>query len=116
MPRSRILTKFERKLEEVGLPLKVRLWDGTTLGTFPQSRVELTVNSPAALVSLAHPNMGGLARSYVEQQIDVEGSARDVLRATEVLCGGQTEVMRKRPRLRFHPWVRHTRFFDRKSI
>lgn len=116
MLTSRMLAKFERKLEEVGLPLKVRLWDGTTLGTLPESRVELTVNTPAALTSLAQPNMGKLARSYVEQQIDVEGSARDVLRATEALCGAQTEVLRRRTRLRFHPWVRHTRFFDRKTV
>jgi cyclopropane-fatty-acyl-phospholipid synthase len=115
MLKSRMLARFERKLEEVGLPLKVRLWDGTILGKPAQPRVELMVNTPAALPSLARPNMGKLARSYVEQQIDVEGNARDVLRATEVLCG-TTEMTRTRARLRFHPWVRHTRFFDRKAV
>src|SRR5262245_65991196 len=91
MLKSRMLARFERKLEEVGLPLKVQLWDGTTLGKPAQSRVELTVNTPAALPSLARPNMGKLARSYVEQEIDVEGSARDVFGATEALCGTPTE-------------------------
>ena len=116
MLKSRMLVKFERKLEEVGLPLQVRLWDGTTLGSPPASRVALTVNTPSALIALARPSMGELARSYVEQHIDVEGTARDVLRATEVLCSASSAVPRPRRRLGFHPWVRHTRFFDRRAI
>src|SRR5688572_5839761 len=109
-----LLAKFERRLHEAGLPLLVRLWDGTVVGPSQDTSVQLTVKSPAAVVALARPSMGGLARGYVEQEFDVEGPARDVLRVTEALCGGEEEVQRRRRGL--HPWIRHTRFFDRKAV
>jgi cyclopropane-fatty-acyl-phospholipid synthase len=111
---SRKLAKFERKLQEIGVPLKVRLWDGTTISGPQEPRVQVTVKSLEALVALADPTMGKLARTYVEEQLDVDGAARDVLRVTEALTDGQTEVRRGRRRL--EPWMRHTRFFDRKVV
>ena len=111
---NRLLTRFERRLHEARVPLSVRLWDGTVFGPAQDTRVQLTVKSPAAVAALARPSMGGLARGYVEEQLDVEGPARDVLRVTEALCGGEAEVHRTRRHL--HPWIRHTRFFDRKAI
>lgn len=113
MLSSRLLAKLERRLQETGLPVAARLWNGATVGMPQNSQVKVTVKSPAALATLANPNMGKLAQSYVEQQIDVEGAARDVLRVTEALCGAQSEVRRGNRRL---PWVWHTRLFDRKAV
>jgi cyclopropane-fatty-acyl-phospholipid synthase len=114
MLSSRLLAKVERRLQEARVPLAVRLLDGTMVGSLPDSRVQVTVKSPAAVATFARPSMGGLARGYVEEEFDVEGPARDVLHVTEALCGGEAEVQRKRRGL--HPWIRHTRFFDRKAI
>jgi cyclopropane-fatty-acyl-phospholipid synthase len=66
------------------------------------------------MATLANPSMGRLARSYVEEQLDVEGTARDVVGVVEALCGASTAVHR-RGRL-LQPWVRHTRHFDRAAI
>src|SRR5688572_9908750 len=114
MLTARKLSKFERRLKETGVPVLVKLWDGQILFAPPAPRVQVTVKNAAALSSLAEPSMGKLARSYVEEHIDVEGSARDVLRVTEALSDGQTEVQRSRRGL--HPWVVHTRVLDRKSV
>ena len=114
MLTARKLSMFERRLRETGLPILVKLWDGKTVFAPQAPQVQVTVKNPAALSSLAAPSMGSLARSYVEEQIDVDGAARDVLRVTEALAHGQTEVQRSRRGL--HPWVRHTRVFDRKAI
>ncbi len=105
---------MERHLQEARIPLAVRLWDGTNLGALLDSAVRITLKTPAAVAALARPSMGVLARGYVEDEFDVDGPVRDVLRVTEALCGGETEV--QRPRRRLHPWIRHTRFFDRKAI
>jgi len=114
MLSSRNLARIERRLSEAGVPLTVRLWDGTTVGAGSDARVALTLKSPAAISAIARPTLGELARRYVEQQLDVEGSARDVLRVTEALCGATTAV--RSERLRLHPWGRHTRFFERKAV
>ena len=111
---SRLLARFERQLKESGLPVAARLWNGVTVGTPQDPRVRVTVRTPAALAALVHPSMGKLAQSYVEQQIDVEGAARDVLRVSEALCGAQGEVRRDHRRL--YPGALHTRGFDRKAI
>ena len=114
MLRSRLLAKFERRLRESGLAMTVRLWDGTMLGAMQDPRVRLAVKSPAVLAGLANPSMGKLARSYVEQQLDVDGAARDIVHVAEVLSGAHTQAPRG-PR-RLHPWIRHTRYFDRKAV
>jgi cyclopropane-fatty-acyl-phospholipid synthase len=111
---SRLLARFERRLVESGLPMSVTLWNGKTVGVPRESRVRFRVRSPAVVAALANPSMGRLARSYVEEQLDVEGAARDVVGVVEALCGAGTAVHR-RGRL-LHPWVRHTRHFDRTAI
>ena len=114
MLSSRLLTMFGRHLTEMGLPVTVRLWNGATLIASDESRVHFTLKSPAAVVALVKPSMGKFAKTYVEELLDVEGTARDVLHVTEALCGAQTEARRSRARLQ--PLIRHTRFFDRKAI
>ncbi|MBI2296490.1 MAG: class I SAM-dependent methyltransferase [Betaproteobacteria bacterium] len=111
---SRLLAGFERRLNESGLPLAVRLWDGRTVAPSPPPQVTVTVKSAAALAALARPTLGRLARCYVEQQIDVEGPLRDVIRIGEALCDAPGAVRRSRRRL--PRWVRHTRLFDRKVV
>lgn len=71
MLSARLLAKLEGRLREADLPLAVRLWNGATVGAPQGAQVKVTVNSPLVLAS-----PGGFARSYVKQQIDVEGAAR----------------------------------------
>jgi cyclopropane-fatty-acyl-phospholipid synthase len=114
MITSRLLARLERRLADSGLPMSVKLWNGATVGADGDSRVRFTLRSPAVMAALARPTMGRLARSYVEEELDVEGAARDVVGVVEALCGASSEV-RRRDRL-LHPWVRHTRYFDRQAV
>jgi cyclopropane-fatty-acyl-phospholipid synthase len=114
MQESRILASIGRRIEESGLPLAVRLWNGTAAGA-ARPQVTITVRNPLALTALARPSAGGLAARYVEQQIDVEGSIRDVVGLGAAL-GGAGNGASLPPGRRLARWARHTRLFDSKAV
>jgi cyclopropane-fatty-acyl-phospholipid synthase len=114
MQDSRILSTIGRRIEQSGLPLAVRLWNGASAGA-PQPQVTITVRHPLALAALGRPTAGGLAARYVEQQIDVEGPIRDVVGLGTMLAGA-TDAAGPDPARRLARWVRHTRLFDSKAV
>jgi cyclopropane-fatty-acyl-phospholipid synthase len=114
MESSRILASIGRRIEQSGLPLAVRLWDGASAGA-PQPQVTITVRHPQALAALGHPTAGGLAARYVEQEIDIEGPIRDVVGLGTALSGAWADAP-PAPVRRLARWTRHTRLFDSKSI
>ena len=111
---TQLINRFERRIRELGLPLGVRLWNGVTVAPAVTPRVTVGVRSPKVLMSLLNPSMGKLARHYVEQELDVEGDARDIVRMAEELSGAQANSGSGSSRLL--QWMRHTRSFDRKAI
>jgi len=96
-----------------GLPVEAQLWNGETLGE-AGARVRLVVKTPRAIRVLAQPTMGGLARAYVEDWIDLQGDARDILALGRELC--QTEASLEGRRGTDWRWWRHTRSRDRRNI
>jgi len=115
MERPQLAGHFEQRLRELALPLGVRFWDGSSVMPLTQPRVRLDVRSPRALATLLNPTMGRLARHYVEQDIDVEGDAREVLRLTELLSAAPpTGHSSLASRLR--RWTWHSRQFDSRAI
>jgi cyclopropane-fatty-acyl-phospholipid synthase len=76
--------------------------------------VNVTVRSPKVLASLIRPTMGKLARYYVEEDLDVEGEARQVIRVSEALSG--TPGMSNGKGVWLRNWLGHTRGFDSKAI
>ncbi|MGH8700621.1 MAG: class I SAM-dependent methyltransferase [Burkholderiales bacterium] len=113
MQNSRILATLGRHIEESGLPLAVRLWNGASTGA-PRPQVTITVRHPLALATLRNPTAGGLAARYVEEQIDVDGPIREVVGLGTALAGATDGVSPPAPRLAH--WVRHTRLFDSKAV
>jgi cyclopropane-fatty-acyl-phospholipid synthase len=111
---DRVLSLVEQRLRDVQAPVNLRLWNGQTFAPPAPSPVTVTVRSPRALMNLAHPSLGALAKSYVEGDIDVEGNFRDVLRLSEALVADEHEVYRERS----HLWKfwRHSRSADRRNI
>lgn len=109
-----VLGQVEKRLRDLDLPLSITFWNGRRVASDASAPVNVTVRSPKVLPSLVRPTMGRLARHYVEQELDVEGDAREILRVTEGLAGspqggpGATAHLRK--------WLRHTRVFDSKAI
>ena len=111
---DRVLSLVEQRLRDVQAPVNVRLWNGQIFAPPAPSPVTVTVRSPGALMQLAHPSLGALAKSYVEGDIDLEGNMRDVLRLAEALVADEHEVYRRRNHL--WKWWRHTRAADRRHI
>ena len=109
-----MLDRLAQRLRALEVPLAVTLWNGQRLAPSGTPHVNVTIRSPKALASLVHPTMGKLARHYVEQQLDVEGEAREILRVGEALGGSPAPAEGTGSRLR--KWIGHTRVFDSKAI
>ncbi len=111
---TRLFGRVEQRLRDLGLPLGVTLWNGLSLMPPQPTRLKVTVRSPKALASLVNPSMGKLARHYVEQELDVEGDSRELVRISEALSG--TSATEHGANYHLRKWIRHSRLFDRKAI
>jgi cyclopropane-fatty-acyl-phospholipid synthase len=109
-----VLGRIEQRLRKLEVPMSVTLWNGRRIAAAPAPQVSVTVHSPQVLASLAQPTMGKLARHYVEQQLDVDGEARQILRITEALSGTPDRGNGSASRLR--KWISRTRAFDSKAV
>ena len=77
---NRVLSLVEQRIRGIEVPVNLRLWNGQAFAPPEPSPVTVTVHSPQALMHLANPSLGRLAKSYVEGEIDLEGNFREVLR------------------------------------
>lgn len=109
-----MISQIERRLARLGLPVAVSLWDGTTAVPQAEPKVRLTVKSPDAILSLAHPTLGRIAKAYVEGKIDIEGDIRETIRIGEQWVSETSTTYKRRSAL--FGWWRHTRPADRKAI
>jgi len=115
MMETQLFGRFEQRLRELGLPLGVTLWNGQSVTPSVPPRVKVTVRSPRVLASLVNPSMGKLARHYVEQELDLEGDPRELVRMCEALSAVPPELSHGR-NLRLRRLIRHSRVFDREAI
>jgi cyclopropane-fatty-acyl-phospholipid synthase len=114
MLHNRMIKQVEQRLRGQKLPLTVELWNGKTVHPPEPAKVKLRVRTPRALLSLAKPSMGKLASQYVEQEIDLEGNARDIIKLGEALCNAAGSIERKNGiDLK---WWRHSRKADRRAV
>jgi cyclopropane-fatty-acyl-phospholipid synthase len=114
MLESRMIGMLENRLKRVGLPISMTLWNGDTIRSGPGANLRLTVKSPQALMSLANPSLGGIARAYVEGQLDLDGDMRETMRIGEGLVSGESGTYQNRSKV--GKWWRHTRPADRKNV
>src|SRR5688572_26707160 len=111
---GRLLGLVSERLKKVQAPVNIRLWNGEFLRAAEGASVTVSIRSPKALTLLINPNLGQLARSYVEGEIDLEGNLREVLRLGEALVGADESTYGKSGRR--WSWWRHTRRADRRNI
>jgi len=108
------IRQAQRRLDQGALPLRVKFWDGSEYLPRVPERLSLTLNGPAALRALAAPTLGGLARAYVEDELDIEGDLRDVLAVGEQLCDAAAAADERGGGM--FSWRRHSLPSDRKNI
>jgi cyclopropane-fatty-acyl-phospholipid synthase len=114
MLEARMIGMLEDRVKRLGLPMSLTLWNGRVIRGAENASLQVTVRSPQALVSLANPRLGQIAKAYVEGEIDLKGDIRDTIRAGENLVAGDSTTYRKRSNI--WKWWRHTRPADRKAI
>jgi cyclopropane-fatty-acyl-phospholipid synthase len=114
MLESRMIGMLEDRLKRAGLPISMTLWNGNTIRSGANALLRLTVKSPQALIPLANPSLGGIAKAYVEGQLDLDGDIRETIRLGEGLVSGDSTTYSNRSHV--WKWWRHTRPADRKNI
>jgi cyclopropane-fatty-acyl-phospholipid synthase len=114
MWQDRLAQSAISRLRARRAPVHVKFWNGAEYAPDGQPLIRVAVRSPTALRALAAPTLGALARAYVDQDIDIDGDMRDVLRAGERMCDVH-DVTAPRQRL---PWglLRHGRRNDGRNI
>lgn len=96
------------------LPLRVKLWNGSTVALDDEPRVELRLNDAASARYFLKPSMSSLGEAFVEGHIDVDGDVREVVAIAEHLS---RVVDEEQGRGKLPSWLaRHTRKSDRKAI
>jgi cyclopropane-fatty-acyl-phospholipid synthase len=114
MFKSQLAESLGDRLRKLGVPVGVNFWDGSSVTPAAPPRVRLSVRTPRALAALVNPSMGKLARHYVEQDLDVEGDARDVVRLSEALSPAPNAPCSVAPRMLRRN--RHSRRFDSEAV
>jgi len=114
MLQSQMIKMVESRLRRHNVPVSLELWNGQSLRLADQPAVKVRVNRPNALLNLANPSLGKLARSYVEREIDLAGTTRDIISLGESLCDEEVCVDKKGSRVL--SWWRHSKPSDRKNI
>lgn len=114
MLHSQVLKSIEQRLLRYNLPVGLELWNGKVFNPAVTPKVTIKVRKPNGLMSLMRPNLGRLARSYVEQEIDLSGCTRDIIGVGESLCDAQQAIDKHGGRILGSWW--HSRVADRKHI
>ena len=113
MPQNRIHDWLEQRIIGLGLPLSICLPD-RLINPHPSPKVTVTLRSPRAWLALAKPTLGKLAKSYVEQELDVSGNLQDIVEFGARFCVVDAGTVKKTKRA--WKWTRHTRAADRRAI
>lgn len=109
---------LETLLSELPVPVRVH-WDAGVAGP-SNPAITLRLRGRAPLVALAARAIGDFASCYVEGQVDIEGSMRDLMRAAGALVGSRPRdakpSLAKRFVLALASMVKHTLARDRQQI
>lgn len=110
---DRLVGLVESRIGSLPRGVRLRLWNGRTLGQ-QDPVLTVAVRTPKALLHLHRPNLGRLAQAYVEGEIDLEGDFRDVLSLGEAMTSGDNSVYDERPK--GWRWWRHSHAADKRNI
>lgn len=83
-----MIRQVRQRLQSSALPIAVELWTGEHMMPTLAPRVCVRLRKPASLKALMQPNLGSLARAYVEGELDLDGDIRDILSVGDSFCNG----------------------------
>jgi len=85
MIEKQVVKYLEGLRKRQPLPLRVKLWNGSTVALDDEPRVELRLNDAASARYFLKPSMSSLGEAFVEGHIDVDGDVREVVAIAEHL-------------------------------
>jgi len=80
-----MLAQLPPALQNLHLPLRLKLWDGHELDLGPTPKVTIVVKDPMLVSGLTHPSLGLLGSAFVEGRLELEGSITEVVRVCDQL-------------------------------
>ncbi|RMQ48050.1 Cyclopropane-fatty-acyl-phospholipid synthase [Pseudomonas cichorii] len=72
-------------LQNLRLPLRLKLWDGHELDLGPAPSVTIFVKDPLLVSDFTHPSLDLLGSAFVEGRLELEGSISEVVRVCDEL-------------------------------
>ncbi|MGH8392526.1 MAG: SAM-dependent methyltransferase, partial [Pseudomonas sp.] len=80
-----MLAQLPPALQNLKLPLRLRLWDGHEFNLGPDPSVTIVVKDPMMVSTLSHPTLDSLGEAFVEGKLELEGSISEVIRVVDEL-------------------------------
>jgi len=80
-----MLAQLPPALQNLQLPLRLRLWDGHEFNLGPEPSVTIVVKDPTIVSKLSHPTLDSLGEAFVEGKLELEGSISEVIRVCDEL-------------------------------
>ncbi|WP_455920894.1 C17 cyclopropane fatty acid synthase CfaB [Pseudomonas putida] len=80
-----MLAQLPPALQNLQLPLRLRLWDGHEFNLGPEPSVTIVVKDPQLVTQFTHPTLDLLGTAFVEGKLDMEGSIGEVIRVCDEL-------------------------------
>jgi len=75
-----MLAQLPPALQNLQLPLRLRLWDGHEFNLGPTPSVTIVVKDPQLVAQFTHPTLDLLGSAFVEGKLELEGSISEVVR------------------------------------
>ena len=74
-----MLAQLPPALQNLQLPLRLRLWDGHEFNLGPTPSVTIVVKDPQMVTQFTHPSLDALGAAFVEGKLELEGSISEVI-------------------------------------
>ena len=97
------------------LPIRVKLWNDHVINLDPNPLVTIVLRRPWAARYLFNPSLDALGSAYVEGEIEIEGSVRDMMRVADILAKQGSKPDERGTRPAFW-WTRHSKKSDIEAI
>ncbi|WP_249678828.1 C17 cyclopropane fatty acid synthase CfaB [Pseudomonas abieticivorans] len=80
-----MLAQLPPALQNLQLPLRLRLWDGHEFNLGPEPSVTIVVKDPQLVTQFTQPSLDLLGSAFVEGKLEMEGSISEVIRVCDEL-------------------------------
>ncbi|WP_273819723.1 C17 cyclopropane fatty acid synthase CfaB [Pseudomonas asplenii] len=80
-----MLAQLPPALQNLQLPLRLKLWDGHQFDLGPHPSITITVKDPQLVAQFSHPTLDLLGSAFVEGKLELEGPVSEVVRVCDEL-------------------------------